>query len=299
MRFDGKPGKWWWTPAVSDYRYDFHRAHFDAYLQAFDQQLTAAREGRLSPTWRDAATVRTAMLRAGCTRNPLFRLQASYISEKPPTPKPAPPGPLTVHQVEALLEPITHGCLMELPPDVVTAQADVGRAAGVDLMAVCAQLDVAAIPPADWEPYATGGDWDAALRAWYRAAGDVLTYRRQGVRPMVAAADHQIDVDLLEVSYRAGVAAGTGHPDESWRVWLAERTYTWLDHSAAAKYRLALLDFDSPTWAPPPPAPDPYHGAFRDGDRISAPPPPPLPLIPAHPIPDYWRITATSKTTPG
>lgn len=298
MRFDGKPGKWWWTPGVYDYRYEFHRAHFDAYLQALDRQLTAAREGRLSPTWRDAATVRTAMLRAGCTRNPLLRLQASYIFEKPPTPKPAPPGPLTV-QAEALLEPITHGCLMELPADVLSAQVDAGRAAGVDLWAVCAQLDVAAIPPADWEPYATDGDWNAALRAWYRAAGDVLTYRRQRIRPMVAAADHQIDVDLLEVSYRAGVVAGTGHPDESWKGWLAEHTYTWLDQSAAAKYRLALLDFGSPTWAPPPPAfDDPYHGAFwRPTD--SRPSAHPLPLIPAHPIPDYWRITATSKTTPG
>lgn len=299
MRFDGKPGKWWWTPTVYDYRYDVHRAHFDAYLQALDRQLTAAREGRLSTTWRDAATVRTAMLRAGCKRNPLFGSRASYIFEKPPTPKPAPPGPLTVHQTEALLEPITHRCLMELPPDVVTTQVDAGRAAGVDLMAICAQLDVTAIPPADWEPYATGGDWEAALRAWYRAAGDVLTYRRQRARPMVAAADHQIDVDLLEVSYRAGVAAGTGHPDESWKEWLAERTYTWLDHSAAAKYRLALLDFDSPTWAPPPPAfDDPYNGAFW-GLVDSRPSAHRLPLIPAHPIPDYWRITAASKTTPG
>lgn len=284
MRFDGKPGKWWCTPAAYDHRYDFHRAHFDAYLEALDRQITAVREGRLSTTWRDDLITSTRT-NARRDRNPLFSLL--------PTARPAPPQvALSVHEI--LSGPITHGCLMELPADVLSAQVEAGRAAGLNLLAICAQLDVAAIPAADWEPYATGGDWDAALRAWYRALCGVLAYRRQRVRPMVAAANHQIDCDLAELSYRAGVAAGIGRHDDSWD-WLAERTYSWLDHSAAANYRLALLDFDSSTGraaaTPPPPAPDPYRGTWliTSDRRASAHP---LPLIPAHPLPAYWTEPA-------
>lgn len=81
--------------------------------------------------------------------------------------------------------------------------------------------------------------------------------------------------DLIEASYLAGLASGTG-TDNGWQDWLTGRTYQWADKGQAERYRLALLD------------PDRWAVIDRDDQRAD-----PygidtqLPSLPG-PIPEYW-----------
>lgn len=88
--------------------------------------------------------------------------------------------------------------------------------------------EMATMPTRPWEPYAAGGDWRAALDAWYADTIALDEYRKQSVNPPNATALNKIHGkteamlrDLSEASYRAGLAAGGETND--WQVWLNSR----------------------------------------------------------------------------
>ncbi|ORW12226.1 hypothetical protein [Mycobacterium kyorinense] len=174
-----------------------------------------------------------------------------------------------------------------------------------DVVQACAALDVAHIPPAAWEPYAANGDWRTALDAWFAAASAALDDAALADRVIrLARPDRtsvgveefkleqlRIEHDLLEVSYLAGIEAGTG-VDSGWRDRLAQRLEQWSERSRRDQYRLALLNHDTAHWPHAPStardadiANDPYQGAFGAA--------PPLQSLPIHPLPDYWTMRAT------
>jgi hypothetical protein len=116
----------------------------------------------------------------------------------------------------------------------------------------CAWLDVAHLEAALWEPYAVGGDWRAALDAWYTASMNAF---EEYVLSLVHASGRSCGIDLselifrrdmLEASYRAGIAAGTGK-DNGWRDWLATRSAERWEPDRAECYRMAMLDEGLPT----------------------------------------------------
>ncbi|EUA17578.1 hypothetical protein I553_10670 [Mycobacterium xenopi 4042] len=111
----------------------------------------------------------------------------------------------------------------------------------------CAQLDVAHLEAALWEPYAAAGDWRSALDAWCSASIDAF---QEYVLQVVATSGRCRGIDLhelvfrrdmLEASYRAGIAAGTGE-DNGWREWLATRAAERWEPDRAECYRMAMLD---------------------------------------------------------
>lgn len=97
--------------------------------------------------------------------------------------------------------------------------------------------EICSAPVADWEPYASGGDWRAALDAWYAAELDRLAQLQQhhpDLAPILSGAR-----DHCEASYRAGLAAGG--LDEDWRGWYRNHiTQNW-DRADAAR-QLAIID---------------------------------------------------------
>ncbi len=106
-----------------------------------------------------------------------------------------------------------------------------------------AVFEVASSPPADWEPGAAGGDWRRALSSWASTATALTRSQytakawlaeQPGAVPVASAlpALHSIqqrtdavmeerELDAIEASYRAGLAAGGEASD--WRGWLHAR----------------------------------------------------------------------------
>ncbi|WP_193606159.1 hypothetical protein [Mycobacteroides abscessus] len=156
-------------------------------------------------------------------------------------------------------------------------------------LSFCARVDVAAAPRQDWEPDAADGDWRRALVSWYLAALRVHECRVQGLRyardehRVEKSADLAVDRDLLEASYRAGLAAGEG-ADNGWRDWLVDRTRRWRDQGRAAAVRVMLLDFEASIGTEP--IESRWDDVFR-GVRA----PSPLPSLPVQ-LPAYWARRA-------
>lgn len=283
-------GKWW-------------SLHTNHYAWLLGDVLTAARDGRLSSTWRADLIARTMnppprrsifepLGRVSSpVSNPLFA--GTPVDSAPPQP-PKPP-------VAGL---VLKSCVLGQRGRGPCADLD------ADTVQTCAALDVAHIPSAPWEPHAAKGDWRAALDAWFAAASAVAADAALAARvirlarpdPTSAGVEEyrldqeRIERDLLEVSYRAGIEAGTG-VDNGWRDWLAERLDHWGDSQRRKQHHLALLNHDMPHWGHVPSTPrdadvahDPYRGALGAA--------PPLPPLPAHPIPDYWRTPDREGSTP-
>jgi len=93
-------------------------------------------------------------------------------------------------------------------------------------------------PVADWEPYATGGDWRWALHAWYTAETDrLVNYQRRENEAFVASIGlPPLDnsglspsivrqLDYAEARYRGPLAAGG--TDDDWLGWFRGRIETW------------------------------------------------------------------------
>jgi hypothetical protein len=149
----------------------------------------------------------------------------------------------------------------ELPPDWRThLPGYLARIAAIVRDEMTADVDglvlheFATLAPQPWEPYAAGGDWRAALEAWYRdrlAVHDRQHRHHQersaAPRPFRPPADtefaalmacRQADTaallvigyerkrDRIEASYRAGLAAGGD--DQDWTGWYRQRIIdTW------------------------------------------------------------------------
>ncbi|EUA41131.1 hypothetical protein I549_1932 [Mycobacterium avium subsp. avium 2285 (R)] len=272
-------GKWW----------SLHTGH---YAWVLGRHLAAAREGRLSPTWREdlitdtMKPIRSLRLPSGGG----LSLDDIMAGKRRTMPPPAPPKPVP--------EVVLKSCVLGLREHDPCAELD------ADVVQACAALDVAHIPPAAWEPYAANGDWRTALDAWFAAASAALDDAAHAERvhrwahpdrTSVGIEEYKleqlsIEHDLLEVSYLAGIEAGTG-VDSGWRDRLAQRLEHWGDSERREQYRLALLNHDTPRWPHAPSTArdadienDPYRGVFGSA--------PPLPSLPTHPLPDYWRMPA-------
>lgn len=140
--------------------------------------------------------------------------------------------------------------------------AEYHRELGIDddALATCLINELATTPIRPWEPYAAGGDWHAALDAWYHDSLDLLDWEyrydeqdraesdrldarqvtaflpefaaahlcRQADKATVATLAYARHRDELEASYRAGLAAGGDDQDEDWIEWYCQRiTDTW------------------------------------------------------------------------
>jgi hypothetical protein len=116
----------------------------------------------------------------------------------------------------------------------------------------CAWLDVAHLEAASWEPHAAGGDWRAALDAWYTASMNAFeehvlsVMHASGKFCSIGLSELIFRRDLLKASYRAGIAAGTGE-DNGWRDWIATRSAERWEPDRAECYRMAMLDEGLPT----------------------------------------------------
>jgi hypothetical protein len=133
-----------------------------------------------------------------------------------------------------------HLCLLK------RERGDLGEI-GTSELRRCAWLDVAHLDAALWEPYAVGGDWRAALDAWYAASMDAF---EEHLLTVVHASGRFCGVglselifrrDMIEASYRAGIAAGAGK-DNGWRDWLATRSAERWEPERADCYRMAMLE---------------------------------------------------------
>lgn len=142
--------------------------------------------------------------------------------------------------------------------------------------------DLTALPPQPWEPYAAGGDWRAALDAWYHDSltlhdlyyDDLTRPLRAGFWPTprpehlaqrdqddaqdneLAALSRARECARIEALYRGGLAAG-GH-DEDWIGWCHRYIETWDGRDTA----IPLMVRDPEDW------------------RITV-----------ESLPDYWRHT--------
>lgn len=113
--------------------------------------------------------------------------------------------------------------------------------------------EIVTSPPAAWEPYEAGGDWQQALKSWYRASLDVLdTYEaaqnrtwgelRASAKPQAFPESTSLGAalrkttlvdgflstfqrDSLGAQYRAGLAAGGECVD--WVDWYREKIEQW------------------------------------------------------------------------
>nr|WP_181407302.1 hypothetical protein [Mycobacterium celatum] len=127
---------------------------------------------------------------------------------------------------------------MQLGDLELRAELNAAAEMGVDLVKVCAELDVANVPAAQWEPYRPEGNWRAALDAWYVDAGK--RPRRLPQPQTMPGARHtgpRHSRSLIPSRHRAGSSRNTG-----WRDWLADRLPHWPDKHLADQYRLTLLD---------------------------------------------------------
>ncbi|MBS1691190.1 MAG: hypothetical protein JST91_03010 [Actinobacteria bacterium] len=253
MRFDIESAGW--ESAGDDRCSIVNRLHFHAYLDALDSCLKAARTGQLTPMWRHE----DEMLRP----NPIGALSTSTHDGRAHT------RAVKVAEVECL----TRSGAIDFIPDVFS-------------LSFCACLDVAAAPRQDWEPGVVDGDWRRALLSWYRAALRVHEHRVEGLRHPSHEEDRDekraqlaVDRDLLEASYRAGLAAGEG-ADNGWRDWLADRTCRWRDQDRAETVRVMLLDFETPSGTKP--IETDWADVFRGVPTVS-----PLASLPVQ-LPTYW-----------
>ncbi|MDA3660412.1 hypothetical protein [Mycobacterium xenopi] len=182
---------------------------------------------------------------------------------------------------------------MQLGDLELRAELDAAAEMGVDLVKVCAELDVANVPAAQWEPYRAEGNWRAALDAWYVDAVSVL----DGYRSLKPCPERDIpDRDILEVSYRLGIEAGSSR-NTGWRDWLADRLPHWPDKHLADQYRLTLLDPGARPRATHSESALSLIGADRESYHRTAvnllrlfgyTGPAPLPTLPWCRLPDYW-----------
>ena len=113
--------------------------------------------------------------------------------------------------------------------------------------------EFATLPPQPWEPYVAGGDWRAALEAWYRETLALHDRTRQqhleeraseprrsrlldpDQAATVACRDADFEAikainyarkrDRIEAWYQAGLAAGG--VDEDWAGWYRDRIAAW------------------------------------------------------------------------
>ena len=122
--------------------------------------------------------------------------------------------------------------------------------------------ELSTMSPQPWEPYVAGGDWRAALAAWYRDSLQLHQWQweqqaaeREWRPRWLRGSDerhverervkHARSRDALEASYRAGLAAGG--ETEDWIGWYRRRiTETWDRRTAVALHdpelTLAWLD---------------------------------------------------------
>ncbi|UQX13522.1 hypothetical protein [Candidatus Mycobacterium methanotrophicum] len=109
--------------------------------------------------------------------------------------------------------------------------------------------DLAATPPADWEPD-QGVGWRQSLEAWFDAIKQCFTdieHTEQQLRAQtgITIAAHivntSIDQDLATASYRAGLAAGG--LDVDWYDWLIDRVGNWTD-TRRRDYQLDLMTLE-------------------------------------------------------
>jgi hypothetical protein len=138
------------------------------------------------------------------------------------------------------------------------------------------------LPTQPWEPYATGGDWRAALTAWYRDSLTLHDRTRQQREEMhanqpqpfrlpirlitdeadsdpwlamdtmkalsdadfdaIQAINHARKRDRIEAWYRAGLAAGGD--DTDWRGWYRERINNTWDRRQDRIYARGLITAD-------------------------------------------------------
>lgn len=253
MRFEFESAGWG-SPA-GDHPSVVNRLHFEVYLDALDSCLGAARRGQLSPMWRyenEVSRTNPIAARSTSTHDGRAHMRAVKVAE---------------------VECLTRSAAIDFIPDVFS-------------LLLCARLDLAAAPRQDWEPGAADGDWRRALLSWYQAGLRVHEHRVEGLRYSRREEDRDeklaqlvVDRDLLEASYRAGLAAGEG-ADNGWREWLVERTPRWRDEGSAAAVRVMLLDFETPAGTKP--IESRWDDVFR-GVRT----PSPLPSLPVE-LPAYW-----------
>ncbi|MBU8834475.1 hypothetical protein [Mycolicibacterium goodii] len=297
MRFSGKPGN---HPAGSLHA-QIAEQHLEHYLATLRGKLADAREDWLQPTWRTDLVNKT-------TRSAPPRLQ------QPPRKFPVlarPPSQSFILAIEhdpyngdvarvRVAGPVVEFCLMQLGELELRAELDAAAEIGVDLVKVCAELDVAHLPAAQWEPYRAEGNWRAALDAWLADAVSVL----DGYRSLTPCPERDIpDRDILEVSYRLGIEAGCGR-DTGWRDWLADRLPHWPDKHLADQYRLTLLN---PGAGPRTESGFSMIGADRESNHRTAidlmrlfgyTGPAPLPTLPWCRLPDYWTNASPEEGPP-
>lgn len=238
--------------------------HFHAYLDVLDRRLAAARSGSLSPLWRYEDEVHRP--------NPIFALSPAT-------------GAAHVYAVKTMSrECVMHSEAIDFIPDRMS-------------LAYCARLDVAAVPRQDWEPFSARGDWRRALDSWYECALRVHQHRVDGVQllthddPEWARARLAENRDLLDASYRAGLAEGMG-TDNGWREWLAERTCYWRDEKRATSIRLVLLDFETPEGTTPTETNSAEYN--RDPYRVAPAPVTSLESLDVA-LPAYWTQPSTER----
>lgn len=240
-------------------RADARTAHAQRYNDTLRNQLNAARRGWLSPTWRDnlIRSTLTNPPRSGPRPNPDTTCHQPLTQTQARQPQPpTPPHPASLDVGAA-----AHKCLMNQRD----TDHDTDPPTGTNYIPIwaCADLDVANISPAAWEPYATNGDWRTALDAWYTASIDAfedyaLRFNHH-TKPdefdtnndllIKKGIDLQAWRDELEASYRAGIAAGT-HITSEWTNWFADRIKQRRNPQQPPHYRL-LLTQDSPQLTPP------------------------------------------------
>lgn len=131
---------------------------------------------------------------------------------------------------DGTLEPDWRATITTIAAETTSEPADTQRSARSR-----AAADLAAIPPADWEPGRKVG-WRTALDAWFDAIKACLADTERAERHLRAetwmSADSvtariTMDRDLATASYRAGLAAGG--LDVDWYDWLIERVRLWPD----------------------------------------------------------------------
>lgn len=253
MRFEFESAGW--GSSAGDHAIVVNRLHFEVYLDVLDSCLAAARRGQLSPMWRyenEVSRTNPIAARSTPTHDGRAHMRAVKVAE---------------------VECLTRSDAIDFVPDVFS-------------LLFCARLDVAAAPRQDWEPGVADGDWRRALLSWYQAGLRLYELRVEGLRYQSCDEDRDekhaqlvVDRDLLEASYRAGLAAGEG-ADNGWRDWLVERTRRWRDQGSAVAVRVMLLDFETPAGTKP--MESRWDDVFR-GVRT----PSPLPSLPVG-LPSYW-----------
>ncbi|MGB0878839.1 MAG: hypothetical protein ACPGXI_17520 [Mycobacterium sp.] len=119
------------------------------------------------------------------------------------------------------------------------------QSADADTLAV---HEMAMMPIRPWEPHAAGGDWRAALEAWYADTLALDEYRvgsfGGGLDDSFSGARDAMEIirNLWTASYRAGLAAGG--EDNDWLAWLeSSRTRPVADPTGLRQHLEQLPDY--------------------------------------------------------